>query len=420
MTKIKSVKIFVNRFVKRYKKGILLSAIIIVALSSSFLYIKNNTKLLGQKSLSQEVDSILDECKLPSENLISFDPACATERFEHLATRENLEEVMNILERKFSEQESGLTYGTTSCHAPGHLIGEVAYEKGISFNELLDICSTKCGFGCLHGGFVAKVSEKGGDFLENLQDSCESLQENPVEDVRSCWHVVGHSLAEYFPDDVSAASKKCLELSGQETRWHCVSGARMEYLIGVTYNPDRDPLEFTVDNFVSFCREFPVEYQDDCFGEAAYYSFRITGDEALSIDICNKIPIERYQTRIKCAFGGGSVFVSVNKDSPDKVYSYCQKFGEQTLVNECIIGAIDIFSSEWDYLKNGAELCRLGIESFQDECLSYYGERLEWWYDADFREKVCGELQEKENISCMSTPTNPRNYLQPPKELSLR
>lgn len=404
---------------RRTKVRYFLFIFLIFVLSFVFYLRFKNSSKLSNSQVEKKTLSILQKCKITSrDTLASFDATCAYSEFGDLVDKNSIERIMGVLEETFSQTESGLEFGTTSCHAPAHIVGEIAYEKGMSFSDLLDSCSTRCGFGCLHGGFMGKVAEEGRGFLDNLQHSCDDLGDVTEEEVRSCWHVVGHGLGEYFGEDLEKAVDACLRLSDTEEKWHCISGVRMEFLLGASYNPERQAMDFTTENFISFCRRFPPEYQDDCFGEAAYYSYRITGEEELSIDICSQLPYSEYTSKLHCAYGGGSIMVSVNKNEPERVYEYCQRYINKDLVRECVIGAVGFFSSEWEYMENGARLCEISPIDVRNECFSYYGESVARWYGDERRKEVCKKLDSLDEKYCLSDPTNPRNYLNPPDSLN--
>lgn len=394
-------KFFKNR------KNILISLLVLLFLTTAAFYTKNSKK---DVDLEKQTVSILQKCNGKGNTPNSLDMGCVYEDLETLITRDTIDPILATLEKTFSNQKSSLEYGTTSCHNPAHIVGEIAYEKGISYTELLNTCSTRCGFGCLHGGFMARFKEGESEFLDSFKDVCYNLDDNSDKNVRSCLHIVGHGLNEFYREDIEATSEKCLEFETEKGRWHCFSGVRMEYLVGSPGNPPK--IEYSVDNLLAFCKRFPQEYQDECFAEAPFYALKIAGDVETSVKICDSLDLDEI-TRRKCAAGAGTEIVTMKKDTPEEVYQYCKRHGE--FVNDCIWGATDLFSSEWDYLRNGAKLCNMIEGSFRRECYAYFGEGLERWYDKKFRKKICGELSQTEESYCLSEPKDSRDYLKAPR-----
>lgn len=403
----------IKKAFKKFSKipnRLLLIGLLLASLVFAGFFYKNNIESTSSQNLEERVVQILKDCKGKSDTPNALDATCAYKRLEKLVEKDTVDPIIAVLEKTFSEQESSVEFGTTSCHNPAHIVGEIAYEKGMNFSDLLDVCSERCGFGCLHGGFIARFKESSQDFLTGYKDICSNLEEPTDRNIRSCWHIVGHGLNEFYRDDLEATNEKCMELPTEKARWHCFSGVRMEYLVGSPGNPSR--IEYSAQNLLNFCEQFPVEFQDECYAEAPFYALKVAGDVDTSIEICKGLNLDRI-TRMKCASGAGAEYVTIYKNDPDSVYNYCLRHGEY--FNDCVWGALQVFSSEWDYLRNGARLCEIVNTGFRDQCFSYFGEGLEWWYDKEFRENICGELSEPEKNQCLTDPIDKRDYLKAPR-----
>ncbi len=384
--------------------------ILLTILLLGIVFIGDQKQFTDSDRVHGRVLSIIKGCKNSSKTLNSLDQRCVFAKFQRFVDKENLPTVLATLEDVFSKTDSSTELGTTSCHIPAHIAGEVAYQRGATFTELWDICSRNCSFGCLHGGFQGMFKEKGEDLLKNLSGACSILDSPRDDDLRSCWHIVGHGVAEYFSGNVEASVKECLTLPVEKQRRLCILGVRMETIIPSADNEKQTSLKDQ--EYLSFCDKFPEEYRDDCFSEAGYYELKISEDDNQTINICKSVP-KNNNIQIRCVTGAGSTYFFAHKSSPETIYSFCSKYSEKELVEECIIGAADLAASEWDHLRSGVALCNLIGAGFKSECLAYFGTQVETYNGRVKREEVCNELTGSDKKSCFSSPQKPRDYLLP-------
>lgn len=371
----------------------------------------SNSSILKKVDVRTKVLSILKGCKKPVSTLNSIDQKCVYREFKKFVDKNNVSDVMGALMDIFSKEDNSRNLGTNNCHIPAHIAGEVAYQKGATLPELWDRCSNRCTFGCLHGGFQGIFKEKGGGILDNLADSCDVLVNPNDADLRSCWHIIGHGLAEYFGADMQAAINGCLSLPNEKQQSHCIMGVRMEFIVAsVDNNSPMPPLKGF--EYIDFCKKFPEKYIDDCYAEASYYQIRISEDINQMVDVCKLVPNIK-DSKIRCATGTGSVFFFTNKSTPEAVHNLCSRFGESYYSNECSLGAADLSASEWDHLITGALICKMTTPNFVGECLAYYGERVEYYNGLAKRKEICASLSSVDNKSCMGKPKSNRDYLTP-------
>ncbi|HET7098662.1 MAG TPA: hypothetical protein VFI61_00270 [Patescibacteria group bacterium] len=402
-----------NIVLKKRKSAVLFKFVmLLIILGSCSIFFVANFQKWSQSPVRiyARVLSIIKGCKTDSKTLNSLDQKCVIKKFQKFVDKKNLPDVLAALEDIFSKEDSSINLGTTSCHIPAHIAGEVAYQKGASFSELWDMCSRNCSFGCLHGGFQGMFKEKGEEVLKNLSSACSILDSPRDDDLRSCWHIVGHGVAEYFGGNTEAAIKECLTLPFEKQRRLCILGVRMETLIPSADNDVKTILKSQ--EYLSFCNKFPEKYRDDCFAEAGYYELKISEDINQTIDICKKVP-QYNEIQIRCVTGAGSTFFFAHKSSPETVYAFCSKYGRKELVEECVIGAVDLAASEWDHLRSGVGLCNLVNFGFKGECLAYFGTSLEVYNGKEKRAEICNELNPVDKKSCFGSPKKVRKYAVP-------
>lgn len=132
------------------------------------------------------------------------------------------------------------------CHAEGHNLGRVIYEKA-DFVSAINLCQSKCGSGCMHGVLMGFFSEKIGNSGNTtqhveLEDLTPELRgeftricaEGTVTEhiqIGSCYHAVGHALAVLADYDVSSGLNLCevLKESGIGAQYYCETGVFMQH-----------------------------------------------------------------------------------------------------------------------------------------------------------------------------------------------
>lgn len=388
----------------------ILFVLLILFLGAFAVYLKTKKP----ETVSSSVLSVIDKCRKSTDTLNSLDPDCVFSRFQSIITKENLGEAVSAMESLYSSERDSKKLGVPSCHIPAHIAGEVAYQKGVTFNEVLNTCGQMCGFGCLHGAFQGMFKESGESFIGNLAGSC-SLLENPTDDdIRACWHIVGHGVGEYFGRDLEGAISACTGLPEEKQRWHCISGLRMEHVTPSPWNHE-SVLTPTAEGYLDFCTRFPKEegFQDDCYAEGGFATLKIFANVEAATEICRKVPNDPIVKK-RCAGGAGTVFYFAHKDNPAVIYDFCKKYEEEGMVNDCILGAIEIVATEWSFKDTAPALCRLADRDFTRECFSFYGEKIERWNGSEKRQERCGEFANPEKSYCLDKPQDSRDYYLPP------
>jgi len=389
-------------------KPILLILIVIGLLG--FLIIKKNTP----SDIKEIVETTLKKCTASTNTLNSLDPDCVFTNFEKTISVDNFGEAVNFMQELFSNVNDSKKLGITSCHIPAHIAGEVAYEKGATFNQVLEVCNLACSSGCLHGAFQAMFKESGKNLIEHLSESCSILKSPTDSDVRACWHIVGHGVGEYYGLDINSSIKACEALPFEKQRWHCMSGLRMEHVTPSPRNSETLP-QTTIDSYLDLCAKFPNNegYRDDCYSESAFAVNKLYTNSELAIEICNRIPNDPI-VRKRCAGGGGHIFFFAHKDDPLAIYEFCNKYKNKGMIRDCITGAIENTTIERRYETTGHKLCRLVEKDFTKECFSFMGETIERHANLERRETQCSKLLDEEKLYCLTKPQDLRTYYLPP------
>ncbi len=370
---------------------------------------KNNS--LDKSFLRSKVASVLKKCNKGTNTLNSIDQRCVYKEFHKFVNKKNVSLVVASLMDIFSKEDNSRNLGTNNCHIPAHIAGEIAYQDGANLDELWQKCSNNCTFGCLHGGFQGMFKEKGPALLDNLETACKVLNNPDDADLRSCWHIIGHGLAEYFGSNLDAAVNKCLSLPNEKQQRHCIMGVRMEFIVASVDNTSPMP-PLKGFEYLDFCKKFPSKFVEDCYAEAAYYQIRITDDVNQMVDVCKLVP-NIGDSIIRCVTGSGSVFFFTNKANAQVIHDFCARYENKKYENECAIGSADLSSSEWDHLQTGANICLLTTPDFVGECLAFYGGRVQFYNGLAKRKEICSELSAKDEKSCMGSPKMDREYLTP-------
>lgn len=312
-----------------------------------------------------ELERLIVACSNKESGELDF--SCFRSKITPLVTKDALPEIMRSLNALYLRPE-----GLSSCHNPAHIVGEVAADKGLSLSEIGEICNKSCGYGCEHGAFIQEL-RKEGNLLAALSSSCK-----PSEgvDKASCYHIVGHGLAEVFQNDISEAFEVCNGFPGWQI--NCGDGVLMEYLQGSPNTKLAGTSFESEEGLLSFCQSLPEPHKTSCFNQAGFYAYSLVRDKKSEAEICQKVPKEQARS---CIYYLGSRVYFEFRDSGARLLDFCSQFQEAAY--ECVKGAIETDASLDSQASFSRELCAsLGSEK-QEGCLSFLNEKLEWFHEAN-------------------------------------
>jgi hypothetical protein len=363
---------------------------LLVALSAYFLSNRSSIKN-PDPNIQDKVGAGLTKCSNDSQKILDY--GCVRSEFELLVGKNSLSSIIASLEELFVKEKSEHAYGTMTCHGPSHVIGELAVQDGISFSEIMNQCSTKCDYGCLHGAFV-QMFKLDQDFLDNFPAVCDEYKTTSIpKEMNSCQHIVGHGLAEIFGNDVDKTLRHCERFSSDAGRRNCGRGAVMQVLLG---SPDMSAsVDIAEEGIIPFCNRIFTPYIHDCLDNAGFYAYNLF-DEHSAVETCNSIPPE-YQEN--CIYSYGSFVYFRYRQAPEKVLESCKKFGKKFL-DMCIKGALEINVGEKPYLLYGIKICHLVKDTFPG-CFAFYRQKLEWGWGKDYGKEICPSLPAEEQKYCL-------------------
>jgi hypothetical protein len=190
------------------------------------------------------------------------------------------------------------TYGTDSCHVPGHPIGRALYTKIPNFGEAIRQCPTTCAYSCFHGVMMQMFSSEsdtlGGvvdevtpeTFIERVKSEARDLCYRPevtsVTHPQACTHGLGHVFALLSGTNLKEAVDACAILPDARAIDSCASGAFMEYLFSpaaatVALSKGKEP-----------CDDYPGHVRS-CYRYKAYGWIKTWGGAQAALAACNSL-----------------------------------------------------------------------------------------------------------------------------------
>lgn len=340
------------------------------------------------------LESAFLECAARSKDVFAYD--CMRSNLDSLLGAFSVKEIAVALEEIFSSPAvTPEKYGSFTCHAVGHIVGELAIERGNDFVSASAECGRSCDYGCAHGALVAKVRDQ-EDFLGALGSFCNSYESSAIRrEAVSCSHILGHGLGELLAGDARGAIVYCNKIREDGARNACGQGVIMEHFLGLPNEPRGKSLK--LEEVLKFCKNLPGVYKKECYDNVGFYASRISKNETEALTICDQVPKDSKEA---CVFSLGSVVYFLHRNSPSDMNSYCNNFNE-TLKENCVQGAIETAVGEEDSFTYGKFLCETAGGDWRRECFSFLGDRLGWAKGVSYREKSCAQLPEEDKNSCL-------------------
>jgi len=353
-------------------KTSILSLLLIITIIFFLIIVRYDKVHSPTEKLSyNQIRNVLQRC-VDKGNTI--DQKCVYAHFLKIIDVKNVASSIDALTKIYSEKNTHMEFNLTTCHIPAHIIGQVAYKKGMVFSDIVNACSNKCGFGCVHGAFQSS------DFVSYLSKYCtEGAFESQYEKDK-CLHAIGHGVAEYYGNDIKSAGKACMTLPDENGQWQCLSGLEMEKVTPSL--GDQSYVTFTYSGYTSFCRLFPPFYQNDCYSGVGNSVLKAVKDDGLAVELCKEI--NSGENARKCAAGVGAIYTFTNDHPASSIFELCNKFKNDNLINECVIGAIGILQTDNnnESTEEALKLCKLVKPYFSNTCIRYFEGKIKlpWRY----------------------------------------
>jgi len=312
-----------------------------------------------------------------------------------LVSERTLDPIMRQLEAIFSSPNISLqSHGALTCHPSGHVVGEIAAQKGIPFSRITQQCGSSCDYGCSHGGLVTTLRQD-PLFLENVKALCDKLTITGAgREISSCGHVVGHGLGELFANNVIKSLGYCDKLEDSSARHACGQGVMMEHLVGLPDRPKEGDL--SIDAVLIFCGSLPDHYKKECFDAVGTYAGRVTQNVDQAKHVCEHVPVASVPSCTQSL--GGVVYYQFRHDSA-QMSEYCASMG-QDLVLPCIRGAIDTNVGEKNRLDYGRALCEFMDGVSREACFTYFGMQVAMAWGSSVRSSICNTLSGEDALAC--------------------
>ncbi len=221
------------------------------------------------------------------------------------------------------------------CHAVAHQLGHVAYET-YGFAKAMSYQDAICGGGFIHGIVEAKFGEMDEvDLLQEIATTCDA-----ATDEENCVHGVGHGLMLVTYLDVDRSLSYC-DLFDASVRHHCFDGVWMHVFdqeeSGVAHADTMVLTDSYIQSSQARCVATADVYKDSCY----FYLPRIFAHDAERtfydlVSLCGSV--ERIG-RFACAAGAGHSTMKYHIADPVAVYSSCEVFDDETLIEACHDGA---------------------------------------------------------------------------------
>lgn len=324
----------------------------------------------------------------------ALDYKCLRDSLYPIINKKKLSTVVASLEKVFLDGEENKEIGTLSCHGPSHLVGEIAYAKGISEAEIYESCGTHCDYGCVHGAFL-EMARSTPDFLENYPNICEHYEEGDIpKDLISCYHITGHGLVEILGRDIGKTLPFCDRFNEEKGKHNCINGALMEILLGTTEGSV--PFDAEKSDIVDFCKNLSANHAKVCYEQAGFYGYTLIEDNSRVPAICNRVPTS---FRKDCFQNLGIRAYLAYRSSMDDFKNYCSSLGVFSL--ECILGGV-VASVDGDpEFNDSLKICSSEKGEIRQKCFSFLRERLEYAYGVEFSLKACEDFSQEDKKSCL-------------------
>lgn len=224
-------------------------------------------------------------------------------------------------------------------HLAAHLFGEIIYQDmGM---DGLTICDKSFTYGCFHGFFNAITSEKGIEYIPELNRICK--ENTKVISPLACQHGLGHGLGEYYgPEKVGLSLKECRKMGAESIPFGCVGGVFMEYnfpsMFDFISQNDDVVRKFDENNPYGPCMNVEDEFRKSCYFRLTEWWEVITEKDYRKMgNLCGGIRAEAYKNA--CFTGIGAALITTNGFLTPQAKESCSLMPNKISVELCLTGS---------------------------------------------------------------------------------
>ncbi len=311
---------------------------------------------------------IATKCQKPTDKTV--DIICVRDHIRPFVTDGNIAVLLQWMDSFFSKTPMGGSSKTTLCtsgnpvvrHGLLHALGEIAYEKQMHIEQIYSLCQNSCDFGCFHGAFIAMARQHPG-LLSTPEKFCSDLdQKTKGGGLRSCYHVIGHGIAEYFGNNIASMMQTCDRIPKPLWQRDCSDGVMMELLGILTIR--RSTIVHTIPGLLAFCENFALQNRQICYETIGVYAYNLFDDKKSSISMCEQIPDEFQK---QCASKLGHFLFYLHLNNVNTFISTCDQF-HSPLYNACILTGIRIALHQQNYRQLTQKICKNVRSEFSKQC----------------------------------------------------
>jgi hypothetical protein len=231
----------------------------------------------------------------------------------------------------------------TGTHTAAHLFGDALYKAmGV---RALQICDSAFSYGCYHQVMADLLLQNGPQQLEAVSVICSEQANDSTE--LPCYHGVGHGLAEYYGENLTAALSGCSSFA-KDVADSCAAGVFMQYdepIVGgdgASY-ADVDPADLykpcdsslpeafvgacylalparladtklSIQKIIEVCGSAPLAYRNFCYqGVGIQVPGFVLYDQQKVVSVCETIP--SVQGTLACRQEAAQTLRSFSKDA---------------------------------------------------------------------------------------------------------
>ncbi|MBI3577165.1 hypothetical protein HY086_03965 [Candidatus Gottesmanbacteria bacterium] len=300
----------------------------------------------------------------------TVDIVCIRDHIRPFVTDQNITVLLQWMDSFFSKTPLAGSSKTSLCtsgnpvvrHGLLHALGEIAYEKHMHIEQIYSLCQNSCDFGCFHGAFVA-MAKQNPNLLTTPEKFCSDLeQKTKGGGLRSCYHVIGHGIAEYFGNNISSMVGTCDRIP--RSLWHqdCLEGIMMELLGILTIR--HSTIEPTPSALLAFCENFRSLNRQICYETIGVYAYNLLENKATAMRICQEVPVG-FQNQ--CASNLGRFLFYLNLNTVPKFTAACG-YMPMPLYASCILTGLRIAQNQKNYGKLKQSICKSVRPEFSQQC----------------------------------------------------
>lgn len=346
------------------------------------------------------------DCKNQSENYQKID--CWQQKI-NLALETGMEDAFDVVGSFYTNEPLFVA----SCHGFVHKLGEYAYQKFASGQDLaISDKASVCGYGFYHGmmetALLSGNIKKAGNFCFEVEKKSNVLMAD------ACFHGIGHGAITLADSSgwsdgqslINSALKNCEEALGfgLVVKRRCASGVFME--LALYSRQGKNNLKIDKDDPLYICADQDEEIKVDCYTQMNPVLTYLSGNDILAGGkYIEKIDEDRYATEAMLTLAGASLHIQ-NTDHSAEV-SACHKL-QQRLKVPCIKGlalGIVLYGVPGKEYEQAINFCDGAILSPQEKsgCFDFVFNHLSLSKLKERMRKICDMVDEEYRKGCHET-----------------